>query len=117
MIYPCILKLIKKNSAPNPCIYFFNNPLADKLLAPAANPVNRIQRSDHKSTTRDLVYLHCLKKLNFAYLSSDDPTNKKVWSGSHYSILKSLHKLGHVDILGPYQPKIRILVAGMFNQL
>ena len=58
-----------------------------------------------------------MKKLKFAYLSSDNPLDKKIWSGTHYSIYKKLLELGEVEILGPYQPPIRLLFAKILNQL
>ncbi|MBA2611422.1 MAG: glycosyltransferase family 4 protein [Bacteroidetes bacterium] len=54
--------------------------------------------------------------LKIGYLSSENPINKKVWSGTHYSIYKSLGTLGEVTILGPYQPKLRLLFARILNQ-
>lgn len=58
-----------------------------------------------------------MKKIKFAYLSSENPNNKKVWSGTHYSILKSLQQIGDVTILGPYEPKIRVFISKVINQL
>lgn len=58
-----------------------------------------------------------MKKINFAYLSSENPNNKKVWSGTHYSILKSLQHLGDVTVLGPYEPKTRVFISKIINQL
>ncbi len=54
--------------------------------------------------------------LKIAYLSSENPTNKKVWSGTHYSIYKQLSTFGEVTILGPYEPKLRLLLAKFVNQ-
>lgn len=53
----------------------------------------------------------------FAYLSTENPNNKRVWSGTHYSILKHLKTIGTVDILGPYEPKFEILFKRILNQL
>lgn len=55
--------------------------------------------------------------LKFAYLSTEDPHNKKVWSGTHYSIFKQLKTIGSVDILGPYEPKLFIVWKRLLNQL
>ncbi|MBK9283700.1 MAG: glycosyltransferase family 4 protein [Sphingobacteriaceae bacterium] len=52
-----------------------------------------------------------------AYLSSENPKNKKVWSGTHYSIYKELCKIGDVEILGPFQPKFQIWLSKILNQL
>jgi glycosyltransferase involved in cell wall biosynthesis len=54
--------------------------------------------------------------LKIGYLSAENPTNKRVWSGTHYSIYKSLSTLGEVTILGPYEPKFRLLLAKVINQ-
>lgn len=53
-----------------------------------------------------------MTKIKIAYLSGSDPTDKKVWSGTHYSIFYALQKhVGSVTILGPYQPKFGILIG------
>ena len=57
-----------------------------------------------------------MKKIQFAYLSSEDPRNKKVWSGTHYSIYQCLLSIGEVEILGPYEPKGRLFLAKILNQ-
>ena len=44
------------------------------------------------------------KPLKIAYLSSETPINKRVWSGTHYNIYKSLQSLGSVEIMGPPEP-------------
>ncbi len=54
--------------------------------------------------------------LKIGYLSSENPRNKRVWSGTHYSIFKSLSTFGEVTVLGPYQPKLRLLIARLINQ-
>lgn len=54
--------------------------------------------------------------LKIGYLSSENPTNKRVWSGTHYSIYKSLSTIGEVTILGPYEPKLRLWFAKIINQ-
>lgn len=58
-----------------------------------------------------------LKPFKFAYLSVEDPENKKVWSGTHYSILRALKNIGTVDILGPYEPKTKLLLLKILNQV
>ena len=57
------------------------------------------------------------KPIKIAYLSSNNPTNKKVWSGTHYSIYNALQSIAIVNILGPYEPKIRILLLKILNQI
>lgn len=53
----------------------------------------------------------------FAYLSTENPNNKRVWSGTHYSILKQLKTIGTVDVLGPYEPKFEIFIKRIINQI
>lgn len=57
-----------------------------------------------------------MERLKIAYLSSEDPTNKKVWSGTHYSIYRQLCTIGDVTILGPYHPQLRLFIAKFVNQ-
>lgn len=57
-----------------------------------------------------------MKKPKFAYLSAEDPQNKKVWSGTHYSIYKALQCVGEVTILGPYEPSYRLFIFKVLNQ-
>lgn len=53
-----------------------------------------------------------MKKIKIAYLSGSDPTDKKVWSGTHYSIYSTLLKhIGNVTPLGPYEPKFAIIIG------
>ncbi len=58
-----------------------------------------------------------MKTLKFAYLSIENPENKRVWSGTHYSILRSLKTIGSVDILGPYEPKATLFISKVINQI
>lgn len=58
-----------------------------------------------------------MKKIRFAYLSSQDPNNKRVWSGTHYSIYSALQQVGEVEILGPYEPRFRLFICKLINQL
>lgn len=58
------------------------------------------------------------KPLKIAYLSSNDPTDKKVWSGTHYSIYSCLKKLpAEVTILGPYEPKTATFIGKIMTGL
>ena len=58
------------------------------------------------------------KPLKIAYLSNNDPTDKKVWSGTHYSIYSCLKKLpAEVTILGPYEPKIETFIGKIMTGL
>ena len=46
------------------------------------------------------------RSLKIAYLSSNNPLDKRAWSGTHFSIYSAIQKeLGEVTVLGPYQPK------------
>jgi glycosyltransferase involved in cell wall biosynthesis len=57
-------------------------------------------------------YLYAVKEYKFAYVSSVDPRDKRSWSGTHHSILNAIDgKLGKVDILGPYEPKLTGLIG------
>lgn len=47
----------------------------------------------------------------------DDATNRSVWSGTHYSIYRSLSKIAEVEILGPYEPELLLLFCKLLNQL
>lgn len=58
-----------------------------------------------------------MTKVKIAYLSSENPTNKKVWSGTHYSIYNALLKVATVDVLGPYEPMMRVLILKILNQI
>jgi glycosyltransferase involved in cell wall biosynthesis len=51
------------------------------------------------------------------YLSAEDPRNKKVWSGTHYSIYKALKQIGEVKILGPFEPEFTLALGKIKNQL
>lgn len=61
------------------------------------------------------------KRLQIAYLSSNDPGNIHVWSGIHYSIFNALKKnLGDVTALGPYENKVvafRIKLRKVWHKL
>ncbi|HQQ94609.1 MAG TPA: glycosyltransferase family 4 protein [Bacteroidia bacterium] len=56
-------------------------------------------------------------KKRLAYLSTLDPRNKRIWSGTHYSIYRELQNIGEVVILGPYQPRFRIFLCRILNQI
>lgn len=56
-------------------------------------------------------------RLKIGYLSAEDPRNKKVWSGTHYSIYKALKQIGDVEILGPFVPEFTLTIGKIKNQL
>jgi glycosyltransferase involved in cell wall biosynthesis len=52
------------------------------------------------------------KRLKIAYISSYDPLDKSIWSGTAYSIYRSLqNNVGDVNVLGPCEPWLQ-LTAG-----
>ena len=56
------------------------------------------------------------KKPVIAYISSSDPLNKRVWSGTHYSIYTCLKQMGEVTVCGPYEPKWQLFLGAVANQ-
>lgn len=56
------------------------------------------------------------KPLKIAYLSSETPINKRVWSGTHHNIYKSLQQLADVEILGPYEPRLAVLIGKIIHK-
>jgi glycosyltransferase involved in cell wall biosynthesis len=57
------------------------------------------------------------RKYSFAYLSSEDPRNKRVWSGTLYAIYRQLTVCGEVQLLGPFKPTLRLIILRAANQL
>lgn len=58
------------------------------------------------------------KRLKIAFISSYDPLDKSVWSGTPYSIYRSLQKhVGDVEILGPCIPGKQINAGRIKNKL
>lgn len=57
------------------------------------------------------------KKPVIAYLSSAEPLDKKVWSGTHYSIFRSLQQIAEVTALGPYSPNASLFFGALLNQV
>ncbi len=62
------------------------------------------------------------KQLRIAYLSVNDPLNKRAWSGTHNSIYLALKKhLGEVVVLGQPKPGMLVsigkLVTGLLQQI
>ncbi len=55
--------------------------------------------------------------LKIGYLSSENPENKRVWSGTHHSVYKNISTLGDIEVLGPYQPKLRLFLVKFLNQI
>lgn len=64
------------------------------------------------------MFKHPVRDIKIAYLSSNDPRDKKVWSGTHYSIYSTLNKhVGTVIPLGPYEPKAAIFIGKVLTGL
>ncbi len=58
------------------------------------------------------------EKLSIAYITGDNPLNKRSWSGSHFSIYTALNKhIGAVDVLGPYSPTLPALTGKLMTGL
>ncbi len=58
-----------------------------------------------------------MKKLRIAYLSADDPKNKRIWSGTLYSMYRMLSEKAEVEMLGPWMPKMHVLFYRILNQI
>ena len=58
-----------------------------------------------------------MKPLRFAYLSANDPRDKRIWSGTHHRLYKSLQQLGEVVILGPYRANLPETIGKILNQI
>jgi glycosyltransferase involved in cell wall biosynthesis len=56
-------------------------------------------------------------ELSFAFVSSENPRNKRVWSGTLYTIYKQLMRCGEVEVLGPHKPQLRLFMMRAANQL
>jgi len=55
-------------------------------------------------------------RLKIAYISVNDPLDRKMWSGSLFSIHQSLDKhIGDVDVLGPFTPKSVFFFGRLWN--
>jgi glycosyltransferase involved in cell wall biosynthesis len=53
-----------------------------------------------------------------AFITADDPRDKRSWSGTNHFMLESLKKhVGDVEILGPYKPKMLWFFCSAFNYL
>jgi glycosyltransferase involved in cell wall biosynthesis len=60
------------------------------------------------------------KHIKIAFLTSDDPKDRRVWSGTYYFMAKALEKhCGEVRYLGPVKPPFRIFgkVSNKLSQL
>lgn len=57
-----------------------------------------------------------MSKLKIAYLSASDPRDKKVWSGTHYSIFRTLNKfVGETTPIGPCKPEPETLLGKLIT--
>jgi glycosyltransferase involved in cell wall biosynthesis len=52
-----------------------------------------------------------------AFITVDDPRDKRSWSGTNYFLLHTLEQYcGDVDVLGPYSPQPQKFLAQVFNE-
>jgi glycosyltransferase involved in cell wall biosynthesis len=59
-----------------------------------------------------------MKPLSIAFITADDPRDKRSWSGTNHFLLRTLEKhLGKIEILGPYSPKALKFFCSGFNFL
>lgn len=59
-----------------------------------------------------------MKMLSIAFITADDPRDKRSWSGTNYFLLQAMEKhFGKVDILGPFVPQPQKFLCSAFNFL
>lgn len=58
-----------------------------------------------------------MRDLNIAFLSADNPRDKRSWSGTHYFLLKSIEDMGHVETYFGYTPQPLKFFCSAFNFL
>jgi glycosyltransferase involved in cell wall biosynthesis len=59
-----------------------------------------------------------MKTLSIAFITADDPRDKRSWSGTNYFLLQTLKRnFDHVEILGPYTPQPLKFICSGFNFL
>ncbi|MFN8712519.1 MAG: glycosyltransferase family 4 protein [Bacteroidota bacterium] len=57
-------------------------------------------------------------RLKLAFITVDDPRDKRSWSGTNYFLLRTLEQYcGDVDVLGPYTPQPQKFFAQVFNEI
>ncbi|MGL5888407.1 MAG: glycosyltransferase family 4 protein [Bacteroidia bacterium] len=56
-------------------------------------------------------------RLKLAFITVDDPRDKRSWSGTNYFLLRTLEQYcGDVDVLGPHTPQPQKFFAQVFNE-
>jgi glycosyltransferase involved in cell wall biosynthesis len=59
-----------------------------------------------------------MKMRSIAFITADDPRDKRSWSGTNYFLLQTIEKhIGKVEILGPYVPQPQKFFCSAFNFL
>ena len=59
-----------------------------------------------------------MRKLKIAYVSVDDPMDRRTWSGTNFHLAKALQEAGHQLVpIGPLRPQPLLFLLRVFNQL
>jgi glycosyltransferase involved in cell wall biosynthesis len=59
-----------------------------------------------------------MKRISIAFITADDPRDKRSWSGTNHFMYKALEKnIGIVDLLGPYTPQPQKFFCSAFNYI
>jgi glycosyltransferase involved in cell wall biosynthesis len=59
-----------------------------------------------------------MARIHIAFITADDPRDKRSWSGTNHFLYKAMEKhIGEVDLLGPYMPQPLQFVCSVFNFL
>ncbi len=58
-----------------------------------------------------------MRPLTIAYVSVDDPADKRAWSGIHFHLVEALERAGHrVIAIGPLRPQPLLFLCRLLNQ-
>ncbi|MCU0434714.1 MAG: glycosyltransferase family 4 protein [Bacteroidia bacterium] len=64
------------------------------------------------------VLLMAEQRLTLAFITVDDPRDKRAWSGTNYFLMRTLQEYcGEVEALGPYTPQPQKFIAQVVNEL
>lgn len=59
-----------------------------------------------------------MRTLKIAYVSVDDPMDRRTWSGTNFHLAKALQEAGHELVpIGPLRPQPLLFLLRVFNQL
>jgi len=59
-----------------------------------------------------------MKRLKIAFITVEDPRDRRTWSGTNYFLWQSMQKhLGDVELLQPAEPAITLFFCRLFNQV